>query len=231
MKHKLLIILAVLTVALFSGCGGSYGSSKEEVNFDKDASYALGLNIGAGLRDGLRSDGVYPNIDEFIKGMKDGISGREPRFDLWEARERIEIAFDAIMEVRDAEAIQKENAFLAENARKPGIQITPSGLQYEVLSEGTGPKPLITDTVRVHYEGRLIDGTLFDNSYEHGAPVDFPLEQVITGWSEGIQLMNVGSRYRLFIPSELGYGQFGWGPIPGNATLIFTVELLDIINY
>jgi len=229
MKYKLLIF-TVIIAAVFMGCNGSSGSSGGEVNFDKDASYALGLNIGAGLRNDLRDDGIFPNIDEFLKGMKDALTGREPRFDLFDAREKIEIAFDAIMAVRGTENMQREIAFLAENAGKPGIQITSTGLQYEVLTEGTGRRPSSTDVVQVHYEGRLIDGTLFDNSYEHGAPVQFPLDRVITGWSEGLQLMRVGSRYRFFIPSELGYGQFGFGPIPGNATLIFTVELLDIIE-
>jgi len=230
MKYKLLITLAVITAVALLGCKGGSGSSKQGVNFDKDASYALGLNIGAGLRDGLEADGVYPNIDEFIKGMRDGISGKDPRFDLFEAREKIETAFDVITQERTAEAAQVETAFLVENARKPGVTVTPSGLQYEVLVEGNGPRPSPNSVVRVHYEGRLSDGTLFDNSYEYQEPVQFALNEVITGWSEGLQLMTVGSKYRLIIPSEMGYGQFGWGPIPPYAALVFIVELINIVN-
>ncbi|MCL2758963.1 MAG: FKBP-type peptidyl-prolyl cis-trans isomerase [Treponema sp.] len=228
MKYKFFIIYAVLTALVFLGCKGGSGSSRGEVNFDKDASYAIGLNIGSNLREGLIADGVYPNIDEFIKGMRDGITGREPRFDLFEARDRIEAAFDAMMEGKNADAIQEEIDFLAENARNPGIIITPSGLQYEVLVETSGPKPTIDSVVKVHYEGRLTDGYLFDNSYETQAPVQFPLSGVITGWAEGLQLMSVGSKYKLYIPSEMGYGPYGMGPIPPYATLIFTVELLEI---
>jgi FKBP-type peptidyl-prolyl cis-trans isomerase FklB len=231
MKYKVLTILAVLTAVVLLGCKNSSGSPKWEVNFDKDASYAVGLSIGANLRNGLTADGVYPNINEFMKGMKDGITGRDPRFDLLEANQMIDAAFEALIEARNAEATQAGVSFLAENAGKPGIHITPSGLQYEIISEGDGPKPQITDNVRVHYEGKLIDGTVFDSSYQYGTPAQFPLSGVIAGWTEGLQLMNVGSKYRLFIPSELGYGAFGAGPsIPPFSALIFEVELLEILR-
>ena len=220
----------IITAAAFLGCNSGSGSSKQEVNFNKDASYALGLNIGAGLKDGLEADGIYPNINEFIKGMRDGLTGKDPRFDLYEALDIIETAFDLMSQERSAEAAQKETAFLAENARKPGVRTTPSGLQYEVITEGYGQKPSANSTVQVHYEGRLSDGTLFDNSYEYQNPVEFSLNEVITGWSEGLQLMSVGSKYRLFIPSAMGYGQFGMGPIPPYSTLVFVVELIKIVN-
>ncbi|MCL2197180.1 MAG: FKBP-type peptidyl-prolyl cis-trans isomerase [Treponema sp.] len=226
-------VIAVTTsiVLLFAGCDGSSGSSNGGVNFGKDASYALGLNIGTGLKDGLAADGVSPNINELLKGMKDGLTGKNPRFDLMEARNIIESTFDAVMEEKGAKVREEGNTFLAENAGKPGISITPSGLQYEVLSEGTGAKPSAENVVKVHYEGRLIDGTLFDNSYEYQEPVVFPLNGVIPGWTEGLQLMPVGSKYKFYIPSELGYGAYGAGAsIPPNAVLIFTVELLEIVE-
>jgi FKBP-type peptidyl-prolyl cis-trans isomerase FkpA len=123
-------------------------------------------------------------------------------------------------------------AFLAANAKKPGVKTTPSGLQYQVVTEGKGPKPVASDTVRVHYKGALLDGKTFDSSYDRNQPVVFSLEQVVPGWKEGIQLMPVGSKYKLWIPSKLGYGEAGTpgGPIGPNATLVFDVELLEIVK-
>jgi len=238
MKYRFLSVLtaaafitAVLAALTFTGCNRNSGSSEGEVNFNDDASYALGLNIGSGLKDGLAADGVSPNINELLKGMKDGLTGKTPRFDLMEARSIIESTFDSVMEEKGSKVREEGNAYLAENARKPGVSITSSGLQYEVLVEGTGPRPTAENVVKVHYEGRLIDGTLFDNSYEYQEPVVFPLNGVIPGWTEGLQLMTVGSKYKFYIPSELGYGVYGAGAsIPPNAVLIFTVELLEIVE-
>ena len=125
---------------------------------------------------------------------------------------------------------EKGTAFLAANAKKPGVTTTASGLQYQVITAGDGPKPKPTDTVRVNYEGKLLDGTVFDGSAQHGGPAEIPLSQVVPGWQEGIALMPVGSKYRFWIPAELGYGETGTpgGPIPPNATLEFEVELLGI---
>lgn len=126
-------------------------------------------------------------------------------------------------------AKEEGEKFLAENAKRPGVKVTPSGLQYEVLDATLGQKPKATNTVRVHYEGTLPDGTVFDSSYKRGEPISFPLNGVIAGWTEGLQLMSVGSKYKLFIPYNLGYGERGAGAsIPPYAALIFTVELLGI---
>ena len=126
-------------------------------------------------------------------------------------------------------AKEEGEKFLAENAKRPGVKVTPSGLQYEVLDATLGQKPNATNTVRVHYEGTLPDGTVFDSSYKRGEPISFPLNGVIAGWTEGLQLMSVGSKYKLFIPYNLGYGERGAGAsIPPYAALIFTVELLGI---
>jgi len=230
-KTAAVITATALTAFIIIGCKGSSGSSLGEVNFSGDASYALGLNIGAGLKDGLAADGVSPNINELLKGMRDGLTGKNPRYDLMEARNIIESTFDKMMEEKSASVREEGTAFLAENAKKPGIMITPSGLQYEILSQGSGPKPSENNVVKVHYEGRLIDGSLFDNSYEYQEPVTFPVNGVIPGWIEGLQLMPVGSKYKFYIPSELGYGSYGAGAsIPPYSTLIFIVELLDIVE-
>jgi FKBP-type peptidyl-prolyl cis-trans isomerase FklB len=134
-----------------------------------------------------------------------------------------------LLQNRKEDPMQAGKQFLEENAKKPGIQTTPSGLQYEVLREGTGPKPAANSTVEVHYEGRLINGKVFDSSYERKETISFPLNRVIPGWTEGLQLMPTGAKYRLYIPSELGYGARGaGGDIPPHATLIFDVELISI---
>ena len=229
MKHTfLVIIIAVCICAL--GCDGKgkigSGSSPEET-ISKDASYALGMNVGSSLK----MDNLYPNVDEFVQGMKDVLTDSKQRFTIEEAYQVFNEAFHAIEEQRDSESRQAENEFLAENSKKPGITVTGSGLQYEVVNEGSGPKPTAADRVRVHYEGTLINGTVFDSSYSRGEPIEFPLGGVIAGWTEGLQLMNTGSTYRFFIPSDLGYGPQGAGPqIPPYSTLIFEVELLDIVR-
>ena len=147
-----------------------------------------------------------------------------PELDYNEFKRGIEFVLNA-----SKEAKQKGEAFLAENAKRQGVKTTASGLQYEVLEATLGQKPKATDTVKVHYEGTLIDGTVFDSSYRRGEPISFALNQVIKGWTEGLQLMSVGSKYKLFIPYQLAYGEQGaGGSIPPYAALIFTVELLGI---
>jgi len=230
MKNKIFFVSAVLFIAvIFGTCKNSNsGYFPGEENFNKDASYALGMNLGARMREGMLADGIIPNLNEFIKGITDGFSGRETRFELEDALDIIDAAYNTLRMEFDAPIIQAEVEFLAQNARRPEVIITPSGLQYEILVESDGPRPSFDSIVQVHYEGRLTDGYLFDSTYESGRPVDFPLNQVIPGWSEGLQLMTVGSKYKFYIPSEIGYGPNGTGPIPPYATLIFTVELLDI---
>jgi FKBP-type peptidyl-prolyl cis-trans isomerase len=215
---------------IFSGCNGGgkagKGSSPEET-FDKDASYALGMNVGASLK----ADYLYPNMEEFAQGIRDVLDDSETRYSMEEAFRIFNEAFGSLTEKREEASRQAETDFLSENSKKSGVNVTGSGLQYEIISEGDGPKPAVTDTVRVHYEGALTNGTVFDSSYSRGEPVEFPLNGVIPGWTEGLQLMNVGSKYRLVIPSNLGYGTSGYGQqIPPFSTLIFEVELLGIEN-
>jgi len=212
----------------FSSCKDKIGTgSSPEETLSKDASYALGMNVGSSLK----VDSFYPNEEEFMRGMRDVLTDVEPRLTFEEAYQILNEAFTSIAEKRDIESRQSENEFLAENSKKAGINITDSGLQYEVITQGGGPKPTANDTVRVHYEGSLTDGTVFDSSYSRGEPIEFSLAGVIPGWTEGLQLMNTGSTYRFFIPSDLGYGPQGAGPqIPPYSTLVFEVELLGIVQ-
>ena len=237
MKKNILIpVILIITFVLF-GCKGKPDSTPKEGLMDKDASYALGMSMGSLINSRFVSEGIIPNKEQFLKGVKDSLSGGKTRFSEEEADQKIQYAINAIMQKRMSEmenemseSKQEGIDFLVENGKKSGIITTSSGLQYEVIKEGTGKKPAADDMIKVHYEGKLIDGTTFDSSFG-GDPVEFQLNQVIEGWIEGVQLMSVGSKYRLFIPSELGYGAIGAGPmIPPYSVLIFDVELLDIIK-
>jgi len=227
MKHIFYTVITI--VILFTSFSGCKEKSKDpsDGSFGKDPSYALGMNIGSSLK----ADGLYLDWDEFLKGIKDILYGNETRFDMDKASEIFYEAYSANYEKRDAVNRQEQTQFLEDNKKKPGVTTTESGLQYEVITPGFGPQPTAQDVVRVHYKGTLVNGTEFDSSYSRGQPVEFPLEGVIRGWTEGLQLMNTGSKYRLFIPSDLGYGPEGYSPqIPPNSTLIFEVELLDIVK-
>jgi len=189
-------------------------------------SYALGLSMGVQMK----SSGVEKlEYADLARGMKDIIEGNKPEISLEEAQEVLNKFFGEL-EAQSAKRFKEEGAkFLAENAKRPEVTTTPSGLQYEVLEPALGMKPTSTSTVEVHYEGRLLDGTVFDSSYQRGQSISFALNQVIAGWTEGLQLMSVGAKYKFYIPYNLAYGERGAGQsIPPYATLIFTVELLGI---
>lgn len=197
-------------------------------------SYALGLTIGQQL---LGMGGKELNIDDFAAAIKDVLAGRDPLVKPAEAQRLVQ-AFFAEQEAKQQAAMAEKGkaarvegeAFLAENAKKEGIVTLPSGLQYEVITSGTGRKPKATDKVKCHYEGTLIDGTVFDSSYRRGEPAVFPLNGVIKGWTEGLQLMSEGAKYRFYIPFALAYGANGAGAsIPPYAALIFDVELLEVL--
>jgi FKBP-type peptidyl-prolyl cis-trans isomerase len=171
------------------------------------------------------SGGIFPNMDEFVSGMQDTLRG-SPRYTLDEASDLFRRAYMALVERQN---VEMEREFLAENAQRPTVVVTATGLQYEVLVPGTGARPGPTDSVLVHYDGFLLDGSLFDSSRAGGAPVEFPVYGVIPGFAEGLQWMSVGSVHRIFVPSWLAYGAQGVPPhIPPNATLVFEVELLSI---
>lgn len=195
-------------------------------------SYALGLGIGRQLS---QMGAGELNIDDFAQAIKDVIAGEKLKVSDSEAQTIVQDFFKKQEEKQRAAAAEAGKAareagekYLAENAKKEGVVTLPSGLQYKVLTEGSGKKPKATDKVKCHYEGMLIDGTLFDSSIQRGEPATFPLNGVIAGWTEGLQLMAEGSKYRLFIPYNLGYGERGAGAsIPPYAALVFDVELIE----
>ena len=190
-------------------------------------SYAIGLGIGQNLLS-MGAQGI--NVEDFAQAIADVLNRNETALSHNEAREIVNKYFAELEAKMNAENIEKGKAFLAENAKKEGIVTLPSGLQYEVITEGNGKKPSATDRVKCHYEGTLIDGTLFDSSIKRGQPAVFGVNQVIQGWVEALQLMTEGSKWRLFIPSELGYGAQQAGEmIPPHSTLIFEVELIEVI--
>ena len=196
-------------------------------------SYALGIGIGSQLA-GMGAKEL--NIDDFAQAIKDVISGSELKVDNAEAQTLVQNFFqeqEAKQQAAAAEAGKAAKAageaFLAENGKKEGVVTLPSGLQYQVLKEGNGKKPSATDQVVCHYEGTLIDGTIFDSSYKRNEPATFGLNQVIPGWTEGVQLMQEGAKYRFFIPYKLAYGERGAGAqIPPFAALVFDVELIEV---
>ena len=196
-------------------------------------SYALGLGIGRQLSQMGAND---LNAADFAQAVKDMIDGKEPQVPAAEAQQIVEDFFQKQEEKQRAEAAEKYKGaksegekYLSENAKKEGVTTLPSGLQYQVLKEGNGKSPKATDKVVCHYEGMLIDGTMFDSSIQRGEPATFPLNGVIAGWTEGLQLMKEGAKYRFFIPYQLGYGERGAGAsIPPFATLVFDVELTEV---
>ena len=198
-------------------------------------SYALGHNIGhqligMGLQKSL-------NIEDYAAAIADVLQGRQPKMSHEEVHSVLEHYFAELVERQQAEAAERGKAakgegeaFLKENAKRAAVVTTASGLQYEVVKEGNGRRPKASDTVRCHYEGTLIDGTVFDSSYRRGMPAEFGLRQVIAGWTEGVQLMKEGSIFKFYIPYNLAYGERGAGAdIPPYAALIFTVELINVL--
>lgn len=243
MKQFLMLLLAVTMVV---GAGAKEKKPKRDkkskqtveivapvniITNDVDSmSYALGVNVGTDLAKNLKTlpGGVY-NMDLFLEAFMTAIKGDSTLMTSEASQGFLQTYFAAAQEKLSADKKAEGTKFFTENAKNPAIQSTASGLQYIVLREADGLKPVATDNVKVHYEGTLLDGTKFDSSYDRTEPIDFTLNQVIPGWTEGIQLMSVGSKYKFYIPYQLGYGEQGaGGVIPPFATLIFTVELLGI---
>ena len=188
-------------------------------------SYALGMSIGRQLQQMNATD---LNIDDFAQAVKD-VFGDNAKLTEAEAEQAVQTFFQEKAEEQAKSAKAEGENFLAENAKKPGVETLPSGLQYQVLREGDGRKPSATDQVECHYEGTLINGQVFDSSYRRGETATFGLNQVIKGWTEGLQLMQEGAKYRFFIPYNLAYGERGAGQsIPPYAALIFDVELVKV---
>jgi len=225
------ILVFFLCVFVFSAC--NRGEKPSPGALDKDTSYAFGMLVASQM--GLSE--LSFDYTAFMEGFRDFNEARETRISQERAMERVIAAFNR-MEAESNEEIWRESqknqeegdAYMAGNAMRSEVSTTASGLQYEVITQGSGPMPTYEDTVQVHYEGTFLDGSVFDSSHMGGGPVTFPLSRVIPGWTEGLQLMNVGSTFRFVIPSDLAYGPTGAGPIPPSATLVFVVELLDIIR-
>jgi hypothetical protein len=197
-------------------------------------SYALGIGIGSQL---ANMGAKELSIDDFAQAIKDVLSGADLKVDETEAQQLVQKFFQEQEEKQQAVDTEANKAFrqvgedfLSDNAQKEGVIVLPSGLQYQVLREGNGKQPKATDRVKCHYEGTLIDGTKFDSSYDRGEPATFGLNQVIAGWTEGVQLMQEGAKYRFFIPYNLAYGERGAGSsIPPFAALVFDVELIEVV--
>lgn len=190
-------------------------------------SYAIGLGIGQNLL-GMGAKGIV--VDDFAQAIKDVLEGNQTVISHTEAREIVNKFFEEIEAKMSAASIEQGKAFLEENKKRAGVVTLPSGLQYEIITEGNGKMAAATDKVKCHYEGTLIDGTLFDSSVKRGQPAVFGVNQVIPGWVEALQLMPAGSKWKLYIPSELGYGAQGAGEmIPPHSTLIFEVELIEVL--
>lgn len=228
-------LLALAVTGLVAGCSTPPEApvQPELESTDQKVSYGMGLVLGERMSNDL------PNLqmDQFLQGIQHGHAGDEKAKRM--SREEIKQALMAYQqklqeeEAKKTEELANKNLeagkeFLAENAKREGVKTTESGLQYEVLEKGEGEKPEATDTVKVHYTGELLSGEVFDSSRERGEPVTFALNQVIPGWTEGLQLMSEGARYKLYIPAELAYGPGGNRAIGPNETLVFDVELLDI---
>lgn len=207
--------------------------------FEQQSAYAIGLSMGRYINSTLSRQqdlGVKLDNDMIMNGVKDGLAKKALMSDA-DIEKALKTYDQKINEAatKKAESDAKANLdggkkYLEDNAKKQGVTVTKSGLQYEVLKMGTGAKPAATDKVKVHYVGTLTNGTKFDSSYDRKQPVDFTLNQVIPGWTEGVQLMPVGSKFKFTLPAALGYGEQGAGTIPPNSVLVFEVELLEIVK-
>jgi FKBP-type peptidyl-prolyl cis-trans isomerase FkpA len=228
------LILAVLTVSfLFVACQAKAQDAAKDAKdakeapkaSKKDVGYALGVAIGTSLKPA----GLEFDYTAFVNGLKDTLDKDKPKVTAEAAQQTIQTALAASLEKKAAVSLDKEKKFLEENAKKTGVKTTASGLQYEVIKEGAGSKPTAKSTVKVDYEGTLLDGKKFDSSKDRGEPAVFPLDSVIPAWTEALQLMTVGSKYKLYVPSAMAYGAQGAGGVIGpNETLIFEVELISI---
>jgi FKBP-type peptidyl-prolyl cis-trans isomerase FklB len=226
---KLQVSLMTVVVSGWISAQANAADAPTTLTDKKDRiSYSIGVNIGSSVK----QQRLELNPDMVAAGLKDALSGGKVLLTEQEVRETL-MGLQKEMMAKQSELGDKNkkegDAFLASNKKKPGIKTLPSGLQYQVLKEGKGQKPKATDTVKANYKGTLIDGTEFDSSEKQGEPATFPLQGVIPGWTEALQLMPVGSKWRLFIPSDLAYGEQGAGSLIGpNSTLIFDVELLGV---
>lgn len=221
MKKSLILCLLAVLIGISTNI-----KAQETMTQEQKISYALGASNG----EYLKEQGIEIDMESFLQGFKDGYA-KKNKFSANEM-EQLFAELNKMMQVKQNSIVEEEKAkgaaFLAENKKKEGVVETASGLQYKVITMGTGAKPTATDRVKVHYHGTLLDGTVFDSSVQRGEPITFGLNQVIPGWTEGVQLMPIGSKFIFYIPSNLAYGDRAAGSIKPGSTLIFEVELLDI---
>ncbi|RZF79590.1 FKBP-type peptidyl-prolyl cis-trans isomerase [Pseudoalteromonas sp. CO325X] len=243
MKKTIKLSLVAASVLALTACNQEAAKTEvKEVKLETEAqqqAYGIGASVGNFLNEDLANKkelGIELDQELMIRGFKDALAG-DAKIEEEKIREVLTALDESVRakQQEQAKAAAQENLaegekYLAENAKKEGVEVTESGLQYEVLEQGDGEKPAETDTVKVHYKGTLLDGTEFDSSYSRNEPTTFPLNRVIPGWTEGLQLMPVGAKYKFTIPSELAYGERDLGKIPANSTLVFEVELLEIVK-
>ncbi|HLP17884.1 MAG TPA: FKBP-type peptidyl-prolyl cis-trans isomerase [Bacteroidota bacterium] len=239
MKRSLLAILSILLAVSVSSAQKKTdkSSSTTSLKSQKDkVSYVVGYDLGSKIGADIKKQELDFAVDAFIRGIREAISGTKAALPDSEMTSAM-MAFQQSMMEKQQKAqkavaeknLAEGNAFLAANAKKDSVKVLPSGLQYKVLAEGAGAQPAANDTVVTHYRGTLLDGKVFDESYARGEPITFPVSGVIKGWTEALQLMKVGSKWELYIPAALAYGERGAGQMIGpNSTLIFTVELLEV---
>ena len=228
MKYALAVILSI--GFLFNIC---FAAEKLELKGSKDKeSYSLGYQFGQSLK----AQGLDINLEAYTTGIQDALGGKDPTLSKEEMQKTVLELQKRLMAARQMESkgiaeknLSEGKAFMEENKKKEGVITLPSGLQYKVLAEGAGKSPKVADQVTVNYKGMLINGTEFDNSYKRGQPTTFKANGVIKGWTEALQMMKEGSKWQLFIPPQLGYGERGAGPVPPNSTLIFEVELISVM--
>jgi FKBP-type peptidyl-prolyl cis-trans isomerase FklB len=239
-RRPMFLAVTAAVALLAAGCGrpatetASPGAPETKAgsatleSVEQKASYGIGYNVGSNL---ARQTDFKPDQSAIIAGLQDALGGEKARL----ADEELQAAFASLQERAGAAAakagetnLTAANAYLEQNRSRPGVKVTDSGLQYEILRSGNGPKPKASDTVEVHYHGTLIDGTVFDSSVERGETIAFPVSNVIPGWVEALQLMSVGDKWKLTIPPGLGYGARAAGKIPPHSALIFEVELIGI---
>jgi FKBP-type peptidyl-prolyl cis-trans isomerase len=239
MKLRFAVALCLVLVA-----GQARAAGDVEIKTEKQKlSYSIGVNAGHSMKESLKTQSIDVDPVVLLKGLNDGITDAKQQMGEEEMKKILEDLQKTLMAKQQEQAAKQQEqakvvseknkkdgeAFLAANKKKDGVVTMPSGLQYKVLVAGKGKSPKATDTVTVNYKGTLIDGTEFDSSYKRGKPASFPLNQVIPGWTEAVQLMKEGAKWELYVPSSLAYGERGAGAnIGGNATLIFEVELLSI---
>lgn len=226
MKRFIYTLVMVLGICQMAGAQKYYEKIKVKTSMDT-VSYGIGLVLAQNIVDEVGIKGL--NCDAIAKAFYDVISNKTPLMDKDESMAAVQSFVAAIEEEKSAEAKKKEKEYLDNNAKEPGVKVTESGLQYLVVKEGTGAKPNENSRVKLHYEGKLTNGDVFDSSYDNDEPVEFDLDYIIPGMAEGLMLMNEGSEYILYIPSELGYGSYSPDEsIPAYSTLIFNVELISV---